>query len=306
MENLSQVLQEMMRGKGVTREYNRMKEIVMADAQVQAFLAENQAELAPDAADRGVAKLYEYVRQRAKKSGDEAFAPGYAPFLVVSNHLIDIKYRPSEQKVGLDEAKRKAHLAKMVNVPKDVRRADLKTYDQTAGRVTAIDAALDFVLTLVDEEKPFATGLYLYGPFGVGKTYLLGAIANNLAKGGIASTLMHLPTFAVEMKAAIKSGDVLERIEAVKKIPVLMLDDIGAESFSPWFRDEVLGVILQYRMQEQLPTCFSSNKTMAELEAFLAGNERGDDETIKAKRIMERIKYLSKQVTVEGPNRRQK
>ena len=35
-----------------------------------------------------------------------------------------------------------------------------------------------------------------------------------------------------------------------------MMDDIGADAMSSWIRDEVFGVILQYRMQEQLPTFF--------------------------------------------------
>lgn len=35
-----------------------------------------------------------------------------------------------------------------------------------------------------------------------------------------------------------------------------MIDDIGADSMSSWVRDEVLGVILEYRMQQQLPTFF--------------------------------------------------
>ncbi|MDI5788502.1 hypothetical protein PO124_09190 [Bacillus licheniformis] len=40
----------------------------------------------------------------------------------------------------------------------------------------------------------------------------------------------------------------------VKSTPILMLDDIGAESMSSWVRDEVLGAILQHRMSQQLPT----------------------------------------------------
>ena len=45
---------------------------------------------------------------------------------------------------------------------------------------------------------------------------------------------------------------------------------------SSWIRDEVFGVILQYRMQEQLPTFFSSNFTMDELEQHLSVTQRGD------------------------------
>ena len=50
-----------------------------------------------------------------------------------------------------------------------------------------------------------------------------------------------------------------EKIDYVKKAPVLMLDDIGAETMSAWTRDEILGTILHYRMSEQLPTFITSN-----------------------------------------------
>ena len=83
-----------------------------------------------------------------------------------------------------------------------------------------------------------------------------------------------------------------------------MMDDIGADAMSSWIRDEVFGVILQYRMQEQLPTFFSSNFTMNELEQHLAVTQRGDEEPLKAKRIMERIRYLTKEIEMTGRNRR--
>lgn len=55
-----------------------------------------------------------------------------------------------------------------------------------------------------------------------------------------------------------------------------MIDDIGADSLSSWLRDDVLGVILQYRMQEELPTFFSSNLSLTQLEQqYLTVNNRG-------------------------------
>lgn len=83
-----------------------------------------------------------------------------------------------------------------------------------------------------------------------------------------------------------------------------MIDDIGADALSAWVRDEVLGIILQYRMQEQLATFFSSNFTMNELEKHLTTSQRGDEEPVKAGRIMQRVRYLAREVEVSGQNRR--
>ncbi|MBA1394311.1 hypothetical protein EQ500_10635 [Lactobacillus sp. XV13L] len=90
-----------------------------------------------------------------------------------------------------------------------------------------------------------------------------------------------------------------------KAVPIVMLDDIGADSMSSWIRDEVLSVILQYRMQEKLPTFFSSNLSMEDLQLHMTVNQRGDYEPLKAARIMERIKYVSREIVVAGLNLRQ-
>ena len=67
--------------------------------------------------------------------------------------------------------------------------------------------------------------------------------------------------------------------------------------------DEVLGPILQYRMEEDLPTFFTSNLTIDELESSLALTSNGV-EKIKAKRITERIKQLTTSLELISKNRR--
>ena len=70
-----------------------------------------------------------------------------------------------------------------------------------------------------------------------------------------------------------------------------------------WSRDEVLGTILQYRMQEGLTTFFTSNLTIDELEShFSISKEKV--EKVKAKRIIERIKYLTTEIVMVSVNKR--
>jgi len=304
MEDMHDYLQKLMDQRQMRSNYDQMMQQALKDPQVQRFLTENADVLAPDAVEKGAAKIYEFVSERDKvAAGEQPFAPGYRPELLVSNRLIDITYVPTEAKVAADVAREEANLVTAINMPKSIANASLRTYDST-NRMQALVMANDFYLAQISDPKAFHQGLFLTGPFGVGKTYLLGAIANDLAKQGQATTLLHYPTFTVDMKNAIGQNQVTPMLNRVKNAPILMLDDIGAESISPWIRDDVLGVILQYRMQEELPTFFSSNKTMDELAGFLAGNDRGDDEAVKAQRIMQRIRFLSQEVVVGGENRR--
>ncbi len=130
----------------------------------------------------------------------------------------------------------------------------------------------------------------------MGKTYFLAAIANELAQLGFETTLVHVPTLSSELKSAIGANRLEEKVEFLKTSPILMLDDIGAESNSAWFRDEILMIVLEYRMMQELPTFFSSNLTIEELQEHLSVSNRGDVELLKAKRLIERVRFLSKEI----------
>lgn len=311
MKSLSKTMSEIMKQQNFEPAYKQMMSLVLKDPEVAAFLKKNAQRLSPQAIDRGEAKLYEYYHEKQLISkGTATVAPGYSPQLVVNAGQIDVTYVPTKK---LIEQQHQAHIKRLVssiNMPKFIRNASFDHFyiddaHQTETRNAALNAALDFVEQY--SASDFRPGLYLYGRFGVGKTYLLGAIANELARQkGVATTMMHFPSFVVEMRNSIKNNNLGQKLDAVKKAPVLVLDDIGADAMTTWARDDILGVILEYRMQEELPTFFSSNFSMAELQDHLAVNVKGDSEPVKASRIMERIKFLSRQYEMAGANLREK
>ncbi|WP_125769951.1 primosomal protein DnaI [Companilactobacillus furfuricola] len=281
--------------------YKKLMQQALNDPDVVSFLRQNQDKLNKDAIEVSAAAIYEYYNHKSKPN---EFSKDYVPTLVVSNHYIECAYLPNQQKINNDRQKAYESGFNLVAMPKDVRKASLDSYDGD-GRQEAFIAAVNFIKDYQPDGN-FVPGLYLAGDFGVGKTYLLGAIANELYTSGVKSTMMHFPSFAVEIKNSINDNNTLDKINKIKVAQILMIDDIGADSLSSWMRDEVLGVILQYRMQENLPTFFSSNFSMKELEAHLAINSKGEQEPVKAARIMERVKYLSREVIVTGRNRRNK
>jgi len=135
-------------------------------------------------------------------------------------------------------------------------------------------------------------GMYLSGIFGSGKTYILAALAKELAKKGYKIIFAYYPDLVRELKSSIGSGALEEKIEELKTIDILMLDDIGGETNSPFIRDEVLGPILQHRVLDELPTFFTSNLKMKTLIQSMS-NDGGDVERSKATRIFERIRELT-------------
>lgn len=309
MEDVAQEMKKLMRERHLDPEYEQLMKQVYSDPDVVSFLNENQNQLSAQSVTRGEAKLYEFVNEKAKIARHEdGFAPGYRPILVISKNLIDVSYVPTQALVEQQKLDQLNRRVISVNMPKLIKNATFDAFDLgDSSRNQVFALATDFIDNYTIKHQQFVPGLYLTGSFGVGKTYLLGAIANELAKHGVTSTLVHFPSFAVEMKNAIGDNNTGQKLDAIKKSPILMLDDIGADSMSAWIRDDVLGVILEYRMQNELPTFFSSNFTMAEFEKqHLTVNQRGDVEPLKAKRIMERIRFLAREVVMQGKNRRTK
>lgn len=189
-------------------------------------------------------------------------------------------------------------------MPKEISEASFKKiYKDDANRLETIKYLKDFYDNYNKLKK--GKGLYLYGNFGCGKTYLIAALFNELAKKNIHSTIIYFPEFLRSLKSSFGNieDNYEERFDSVKTSPLLLLDDIGAEKLSDWARDEVLGVILQYRMEENLPTFLTSNLSLKELEEHLQITS-GADNKVKARRIIERIKYLTEEVKMVSVNRR--
>ncbi|WP_428909346.1 primosomal protein DnaI [Niallia sp. Krafla_26] len=308
MERINETLKRFAGNEGFQKRYQEMREAILNHPEIQAFLMEHQEDLSSDVIEKNLSKLYEFTNQSkecdkcSSLDGCINMMQGYHPQLVFSRGSIEVHYDKCPRKVMDDEKRKNEKLIQSLYVPKDILRASFATMDQDGERMDAIQKAVEFVLKY--REGQLTKGLYFYGQFGVGKSYILGAIANELAKNKISSMIVYVPELFRELKGSIGDSTLNEKLDAIKKEPILMLDDIGAESMSSWVRDEILGPILQYRMLDNLPTFFTSNMDFAMLEHHLTYSQRGEEEKIKARRIMERIKYLAEPVKVTGINRR--
>ncbi|WP_086312799.1 primosomal protein DnaI [Enterococcus sp. 7F3_DIV0205] len=307
MEDVGKEMSKIIQSRDMNERYNELVEVVLKDTDVQTFIQENRDRLTDDDIRKSYSKLYEFVQEKRKYQLNDPtmIAPGYEPKLTLNFHYIDVTYVPTEALIAKQKEDEIRKRVRAMDMPKDVREASLGRFDTASqGRAQAMAETMKFLNEYTSNPKEFHKGLYLQGTFGVGKSFLLGAIANSLAERGFVTTIVHFPTFTVEMKQAIGKDMVGPKLDAVKKSPVLMIDDLGAESMTSWIRDDVLSVILQYRMQEQLVTFFSSNLDLKDLEKHLSVTQRGEQEPLKARRIMERIRYLAQEITMSGNDRR--
>jgi primosomal protein DnaI len=310
VEKINNTLKKLAASNSFQQRYEKMKKEIMENKDVRDFINKNRDQVTSEMVNESLMKLYEYISQ-SKECRDcpslgecRNMMKGYDPHLVIRGNTIDIEYHRCPRKVVHDERTSSQKLIKSLYVPKDILQASFSTLElDSKSRLEAVRLAKNFVENYSAEER--MKGFYFYGKFGVGKSYILGAIANELAQNKVASMIVYVPEFFREVKQSLGDNSLNEKLEAVKAAPVLMLDDIGAETMSSWGRDEILGTILQYRMLENLPTFFTSNFNFGELTHHLTYTQRGEEEKLKAARIMERIKYLAQPVLIDGRNRRE-
>ena len=283
-------------------QYQDLAQQIVKDPDVAAFIQKES--LSQEELNRSISKFNQYITERDKflRGDTDYIARGYKPILVMNHGYADVSYEETPELIAAEKEAAIKKRLNLINFPSSLKNVSfLDVYRDDVRRLTVLNRMIKFVNDYPNNLK----GLYLYGDFGVGKSFMVAALAHDLSeKRGVSSTLLHYPSFVIDVKNAIGDGNVKTLVDEIKLAEVLILDDIGAEQSTAWVRDEILQVILQYRMQEDLPTFFTSNFNFEDLEKHFANGKNGNDETWEARRVMERIRYLAEETRLEGENRR--
>ncbi len=113
--------------------------------------------------------------------------------------------------------------------------------------------------------------LVLHGPSGSGKTHIAAAVANDVIRRGVPALLVSVPDFLDYLRGAYAPNaetpfDSL--FEQVKDAPLLILDDLGVQSATPWAQEKLFQVLNQ-RFIERRPTVITLSKPLMEIEPQL-------------------------------------
>ncbi|RLC55404.1 MAG: DNA replication protein DnaC, partial [Chloroflexota bacterium] len=146
----------------------------------------------------------------------------------------------------------------------DLRKGELPR-DEEENLKRAFDIARAFA------ESP-RDWLVFTGTYGCGKTHLAAAIANYRVKRGYPALFVVVPDLLDHLRATFNPQSTVtfdQRFEEVRRAPLLILDDLGTESATPWAREK-LYQIFDYRYNARLPTVITTATPIEELDPRLA------------------------------------
>lgn len=113
--------------------------------------------------------------------------------------------------------------------------------------------------------------LVFSGPSGCGKTHLVAAVANQRIEAGSPALFMVVPDLLDHLRAAYRpDSDIAydDLSEQLRETPLLVLDDLGAQSSTPW-ASEKLFQLINHRYNARLPTIFTTNLEMTAFDMRL-------------------------------------
>ncbi len=113
--------------------------------------------------------------------------------------------------------------------------------------------------------------LVLTGNSGSGKTHLAAAVANHCIGLQVRTFFIVVPDLLDHLRSTFGPNSEVtydELFEQVRNVPLLILDDLGAQTSSPW-ASEKLFQVLNHRFNSQLPTVVTTNLPLDRLDESL-------------------------------------
>ncbi|WP_055589191.1 ATP-binding protein, partial [Streptacidiphilus griseoplanus] len=136
--------------------------------------------------------------------------------------------------------------------------------------------------------------LLIDGSTGTGKTHQAYGAIRSLLTAGVRLTWRATTSADLHALARPRPGhDTEGPFQELVRIPLLLLDDLGAATSTPW-TEELTYRLLNHRYNEQLPTLLTTNLPTDDLRTVL-----GD-------RIASRLAGMVQRVTLTGPDRRRR
>lgn len=265
---------------------------VLSHKQVQDFLKDHN--LDESKVDASLTEVYRFVQESTLCNGCTSLdtckmdVKGYQPKLSKHYSNVMVKYEPCH----FMKDQNKAQKAKLPFKTFSTILQDYDDFEITPERQLIMEYLIDFI-----KSTEFMRGLYISGKPGIGKSRILTVLAKKLAKRNEV-LFVEYPDFVREIKKAMTDGTLEYKVEQLKRVPILVIDNFGPDGIaSDWFRDEILLPILNFRAEKKKPIFIATDYPIETLEEVIEDKIK---DAIKTERIFTRIKSVSKPIVLKG------
>jgi DNA replication protein DnaC len=137
-----------------------------------------------------------------------------------------------------------------------------------AEHIKSLERALEMARSYAETPRGW---LVITGTYGCGKTHLAAAIANYRMDLGHLAPFVDVPEMLSRLKATFSPNSSVSfdrRFEAYRSADLLVLDDLGTQSMTPWAREK-LYQLFNARYIDRLPTVITTPELKDEMDARL-------------------------------------
>ncbi len=136
---------------------------------------------------------------------------------------------------------------------------DMRQHELDRDKAENLNRAYTFARNFAASPKDWIT---FTGTYGCGKTHLAAAIANERVRSGEPALFVVVPDLLDHLRSTYSPNSLAsydKRFDEVRKSPLLVLDDLGTHSATPW-AEEKLYQLFNYRYNARLPTVITMAK----------------------------------------------
>jgi DNA replication protein DnaC len=119
-----------------------------------------------------------------------------------------------------------------------------------------LEQAFDFCRNFANHPEDWVV---LTGSYGCGKTHLAASIANDRVQKGHQALFVVVPDLLDHLRATYAPDSQVsydDRLDEVRSVPLLVLDDLGTQSATPWAQEKLYQII-NHRYNARLATVFT-------------------------------------------------
>jgi DNA replication protein DnaC len=183
-----------------------------------------------------------------------------------------------------------------------MKRMSFETFDIRGSVRVAKSEQKETLKMAFESARIFANApegwLFLTGVHGCGKTHLAMAISNARLKQGDHVFVSFVPALLDHLRSTFSPDSKVpydELFEDIKKAPLLVLDDLAAESNTHWAEEKLYQIIV-YRHNLRLPTIITSALNADQIEAKEPGiGSRLKDQLVVQEAIITAPDYRDQQ-----------